>query len=213
MIPKIIHQIWLGSRKRPSEHMETWPNLHAGWQYIFWDEQAIKAYFPDGLINQDHFDYATAPCAKADILRYEILLKFGGIYIDADTICLRPLDDQFLSPKVWATFENEKTRGDLLANGFIGAETGNNFIELMVKDLSKRCNFKYTNEQTEEIFSWLNYGPVFLTESVSRYNPDISVFPSYYFIPNHYTGVSYDGPGKPYGDHDYSHESNTTYKE
>ena len=33
---------------------------------------------------------------KADILRYELLYRFGGLYIDADIICLKPLNDLLL---------------------------------------------------------------------------------------------------------------------
>ena len=30
---------------------------------------------------------------KSDIFRYEILSQYGGIYLDADVLCRRPLDD------------------------------------------------------------------------------------------------------------------------
>ena len=30
---------------------------------------------------------------RADVLRYEILRRHGGVYVDVDVECLRPLDD------------------------------------------------------------------------------------------------------------------------
>jgi hypothetical protein len=43
--------------------------------------------------NKDAFSGATNYGEKSDILRYEILSQFGGIYVDCDFECLKPFDD------------------------------------------------------------------------------------------------------------------------
>ena len=105
MIPKIIHQIWLGPCPAPKTEMRTWKDRHPGWEYRLWDEEAISRCWPDGLYNQKQFDWMQELCGKADIARYEILHRFGGFYADADSVCLRPLDDWLLDNDSFACHE------------------------------------------------------------------------------------------------------------
>ena len=52
MIPKIIHQIWLGDKnKRPLDLMRTVIDRHSDWKYILWSEANIG-----DLINQKKYD-------------------------------------------------------------------------------------------------------------------------------------------------------------
>lgn len=81
------------SKKRPKEWMDSWKLKNPTWEYILWDEQKIKQYFPNGLHNQDKYDEIEPFYGKADILRYEILYNYGGVYIDADIDCIKPLDE------------------------------------------------------------------------------------------------------------------------
>lgn len=90
-IPKIIHQIWIGSPLPEKYHsfILSWQKHHPEWTYILWDDETIANLH---LINQDQYDASTNFGQKADIARYEILYRFGGVYIDIDFECLRPLD-------------------------------------------------------------------------------------------------------------------------
>jgi hypothetical protein len=47
--------------------------------------------------------------------------------------------------------------------------------------------------------AWKTVGPVFLTKTIheTHYN-NISIYPSHYFIPRHYSGIEYSGEGKIY---------------
>jgi mannosyltransferase OCH1-like enzyme len=81
-IPKIIHQIWLGPKKAPEKHMDTWKKKHEneGFQYILWnEEEMIKRKFESKL--GDKIKDIREYCGMADILRLEILYEYGGIYI------------------------------------------------------------------------------------------------------------------------------------
>ena len=68
--------------------METWPRNHPDWSYHVWTEETID--YP--LRNQAQYDAMKDFGGKADVLRYEILSRHGGVYVDADMVCLRPLD-------------------------------------------------------------------------------------------------------------------------
>jgi inositol phosphorylceramide mannosyltransferase catalytic subunit len=91
-IPKKIHQIWLGS-ELPEEYRkytDSWKVFHPDWDYKLWrDSDVIN--FP--MVKRTEYDKATNQGMKSDILRYEILKQFGGIYVDTDFECLKPFDD------------------------------------------------------------------------------------------------------------------------
>lgn len=91
-IPKIIHQIWVGPHKLP-EHFEkwreSWLKLHPTWEYILWDEEKIAQL---KLVNKEFIDQETNYGAKSDLIRYEIIYQFGGLYIDIDFECLKSFD-------------------------------------------------------------------------------------------------------------------------
>jgi Mannosyltransferase OCH1 and related enzymes len=93
IIPKIIHQIWIGSPLPEvfKKYMETWQELHPDWQYVLWtDEKVEKELFP--LYNQKFYDESDSMGVKSDLLKWEIIYRFGGVYADVDFECLQPLD-------------------------------------------------------------------------------------------------------------------------
>lgn len=83
-IPKIIHQIWLGPNQIPAKHQENsreWRALHPDWEYKLWTEKDIENWdFP----SKDLFDKSSSYQEKSNLLRYEILIKYGGLYLDFD---------------------------------------------------------------------------------------------------------------------------------
>lgn len=87
-IPLLVHQIWVGG-PLPDKYkswQKTWQEL-PGWTYKLWtDEEVAKL----DIVNRDLYDSAKTWGQKADILRIEILNKFGGLYVDVDFECLQP---------------------------------------------------------------------------------------------------------------------------
>ena len=85
-IPKIIHQIWLGSPVpfRYIAWMRSWTEW-LGWEYMLWTEEDIKCL---PLFNQDLYNESTNYGEKSDLLRLEVLLHYGGIYADTDFECV-----------------------------------------------------------------------------------------------------------------------------
>lgn len=87
-IPKIIHQIWGGSKKLPT-HLEilskTWKRDYPDWQYEFWDDERINKFvlnnYPEYYEQFMSFPY---DIQRWDSVRYFILDKIGGMYIDFD---------------------------------------------------------------------------------------------------------------------------------
>ena len=91
-IPRIIHQIWIGDKDIPETYerfKETLLKHHPGWRYKLWTNDEVKTL---KLHNQKLYDEAEEPAEKANLLRYEILNQFGGIYFDIDFECLKSFE-------------------------------------------------------------------------------------------------------------------------
>lgn len=205
MIPKIIHQLWIGPKKPPVVLMDTWKNLNPGWQYMFWNEAALQQYFPNGLQNQKQYNEMDELCGKCDIARVEILNTYGGFFIDADSICLRPLDDYLLVNNSFSCYENEFERGNLVACGYLACMPDNDLMQLLMEGIS-HLNIRQILDVPDRSpwdnthRAWQLTGSGLLTSTIfkNKYT-SISIYPSYYFIPDHYSGTRYRGLGKSYG--------------
>jgi mannosyltransferase OCH1-like enzyme len=91
VIPRVIHQIWIGPDRLPDEHrrwIETWRRQHPNWEHRLWTEDDL----PSDPIRPEILERLRAPVERADILRLEILYRHGGVYVDTDVECLRPVD-------------------------------------------------------------------------------------------------------------------------
>jgi mannosyltransferase OCH1-like enzyme len=196
MIPKIMHQMWVGPKPAPMSLIQTWRDAHSSWEHILWNEDTLRHYFPQGLYNQSHYDAMPEWNGKCDIARWEILQKFGGFFLDADAICVSPLDEYLLENDSFACYENELMRPGLIAAGYIGASENNALIRLLVNELHAKTIVRSRFFRRP---AWKTVGPLFLTKTVHKFKyTNLAVYPSFYFIPRHYTGVEYSGPAKIY---------------
>ena len=97
------------------EYMETWKDAHPAWQHILW---ATRPFF---LENKNLWDNARkinpySPYQfRSDVARYEILYRYGGVWVDADFLCQKPIDD-LMDDGPWVV----KHAGKWVANGIIG---------------------------------------------------------------------------------------------
>jgi mannosyltransferase OCH1-like enzyme len=186
MIPKIIHQVWIGDQsKRPQQYINTWKVRNKKWEHILWTEENL----PKDLINQNKIDEIPEYCGKADIIRYELLHRYGGFAIDADAVCVKPLEDFLIKNDSFTCYENEQVRQGLLAVGYMGATQGNELMGHMVNEISQKGDLSNAK-------AWIDVGNLFFAQMVEKYQYNkIKIYPSYYFIPKHYTGVEYAGKG------------------
>ena len=210
MIPKIIHQIWIGdASKAPHKWMNTWKDKNPSYTHIFWNEVEI---IKRGVVfsAQHQIDIIPEINGKADIMRWELLLKYGGIYIDADSICIEPLDDEmFLNNAGFATYENEFCRAGLVATGTVGFIPNNQFCHDIVNIIMAQTDDYFTSTR-----AWATVGPGLLTKmlKLSSHSDQFSVYPSYMFLPTHFTGKVYDGHKKVYAYQKWG-TANQSYKE
>jgi GT2 family glycosyltransferase len=193
-IPKIIHQVWIGTKPAPVTLMNTWKDKHPNFEYIHWNEEEfIKRNMTFKC--QDKINEIEEICGKADIIRLEILYKYGGIYIDADSICIEPFDDEILSKKCFASWEHEEIRKGLVSNGTMGFPAKHPLVKTAIDWI----NTNEVSQSKTNLMAWQCVGPGLLTRMYnSNKFKDLHIFPSYTFLPVHLTGLEYTGHGKIY---------------
>ena len=196
-IPRIIHQIWIGPKPAPTVMMDTWRARHPDCEYILWTEaEIVRRGMTFRCVPQ--IDLITEINGKADIIRWEILYKYGGIAIDADSACIEPFDDQFWAcDGGFATYENENMRGNLVATGTMGFCPGHR----LVGDILDWIDSPASYDVIQETRAWNSVGPGVLTRFLeTKSYPEFRIFPSYLFLPIHFTGCDrYEGHRKVYG--------------
>jgi hypothetical protein len=77
MIPKIIHQLWIGPHPCPVEIMHTWKNKHPDYEYILWDERLIFEEFHLNLL-EDNLNNTNLKSIEAFITMKELVGKTGA---------------------------------------------------------------------------------------------------------------------------------------
>lgn len=142
LIPKIIHIVWIGSQI-PNEYLyniKTFKKLNPDWEIRIWRDKQIKI---EKFINQDLINKMPTYAAKVDIIRLEILYKYGGIYTDCDSTCLKPID-RLIKNKICFGMHD---RNGFIANGTLGTTKKHPaFKELVfgfkqhIKNLNGRIN-------------------------------------------------------------------------
>ena len=187
VIPKIIHYFWFGRGQKPrsvQQCIESW-----------------KKFCPDFVIqewNEDNYDVHKHPFMEkayeekkwafvSDFARLDVLLQYGGIYLDTDVEVLKDLSP-LCSYRGFFGFENPEMVND--GQGF-GCEPGMPVFREMIECYDTDDAFEMVDGIKSYIESpklrtrvLLKHG---LVKDGSRQQVDgVEVFPSDYFCPLDY---------------------------
>jgi len=199
MISRLIHQVWIGDQsKRPEKLMNTWRELNPNCEYMMWTEEALLEF---SFVNQSKIDIMEDMNGKCDIMRFEILYKYGGFLVDADSECVNALDDFFFDNDRFTCYENEQVGIDtetgitLISEGFMGYQKEDGLCRECIAELGR---IDMQNKR-----GWEVTGNRFFATMIDKWKDayPMKIYPSWYFIPKHGTGEEYKGDGKIYSKH------------
>tara|TARA_Y100000389_G_C17438918_1_gene507349 strand:- start:1110 stop:1988 length:879 start_codon:yes stop_codon:yes gene_type:complete len=177
IVPKKIHQVWIGSKlpQKYKKWADSWKIKNPDFEYFLWDEKKILKL---GLKNEKQYKSTESFGIKSDIARYEILNRFGGVYVDTDFECIKPLDPKFL------TYDFVGCQGFSYApeiyNGIIIATKNNIILNALIDNLKE-------SENVVSGMDVLKYsGAIYLSNTIRKLKPSIGnlvLLPSQYFYP------------------------------
>jgi mannosyltransferase OCH1-like enzyme len=168
LIPRIFHQIWVGPDPFPDEYaryQRTWLDRHPGWALEFWTEERL----PDGLRRPEAAEKLRYPAERANILRLELLWRFGGVYVDTDFECLRSIEP-LIQDVDFFTANNKKG----LNNALIGSVAAHPVLDKALDQLRPREFFGHNKKAT---------GALFFDRVLKKHLPDAKIFEKTLFYP------------------------------
>ncbi|HOP46996.1 MAG TPA: glycosyltransferase [Desulfobacteraceae bacterium] len=191
-IPKIIHQTW----KEPEapDHLrvfaDSWKLHHPSWEYRLWSDddnrRFIEASFSWFLPFYDNY---SLDIQRADAVRYFILYKYGGIYVDLDVECFRPIESLLeenecvfgLEPPMHCVFHG---KDKIISNAFMAVVPGHPFFYEISKELVTYVS--KSNVLTDFVLD--TTGPFMINRVYNKFKDKdgITLLPSNYLFPLDY---------------------------
>jgi len=198
MIPKIIHQIWIGHEPTLlyiKEFMQQVKDMHPDWEYRLYGNKEIfeDLYSDDKFIQSYKKDMGTffKPAHIADRARLLLLRDFGGVYVDADAEPIQSFNN------VLAELHNKTTFfGGVRYEGQDGNKSA--LIDCTVMGASP--NSRIVNEclSIYKNVDWAWGGKTLSAKMFKNIGPDTCLFNYEYFYDNKITEktiVMHDKPG------------------
>jgi hypothetical protein len=98
-IPRVIHQIYFSKNPLPivlARNIQAVKTMNPGWEHRLYDEQAIATFIVEHygpeIANLFHKINPQYGAARADLFRYLLMYKRGGVYLDIKSTTVEPLD-------------------------------------------------------------------------------------------------------------------------
>jgi inositol phosphorylceramide mannosyltransferase catalytic subunit len=158
-IPRIFHQVWLGPNPLPkpfAAYQQSWLRHHPDWELRLWTEDNL----PKPLRRAEAAERLRIPAERANILRLEVVWRFGGVYLDTDLECLRSIE-----PLLEDTDFFTVLRGSGVAdNYFFGAVPGHPILDRGLDHIKPQRSYGHSKERT---------GPRFLNALIANHRDEI----------------------------------------
>ena len=188
MIPRIIHQVWEGRTEYLGETFqalgETWKKCNPNWKYEFWDEYRMDSFIYDHFpeMVDVYFGYPYG-IQRWHVIRYLILYKIGGLYVDFDYECIESFDKYILDenrcyfamePERHCTFTGKQV---YFNNALMISPQNHSFFKEIITHLRSE-SISYWGEKELEVLN--TTGALMLTDLYEKYadKNTVAFFPS-----------------------------------
>jgi len=213
-IPKVFHYIWLGPREFPQKslsYLDSFLLLHPDWTFKFWTDHPERGAPHPSLQVCDTADIDSSFLEKylarsdnygeqSDLIRYEILYREGGVYIDHDIECYHPFDKLILSLDFFAGLEPPHRNSGIdtrifPCNAIIGAKPFHPILLRSKEIVSERWNdvedsFPYNDAKSltlKVLHRTFHSFTLATKEAIDRAGNKDMIFPASFFYPDRIT--------------------------
>lgn len=205
-IPNVIHFIWVGPNPFPKESIDninSWIENHPDWTFLFWTDRRrplpnkqMELRFIGNFtfdVLGDYYEASDNYAEKADIFRYELLYKEGGLYVDHDVKCFRTFEPFHLNYDLYCGLEPPHkpvlSSSISACNNVIGARKGHPILKKTIENVNARWEelaVAYPGNDRESVIyrvaqrTFAAFDNAVREETGKNGNKDI-VFPAAYF--------------------------------
>jgi hypothetical protein len=183
--PKVIWSLWLqGPEAAPDlvrACLASWTNQNPGWVHHILTRDTLPLFLPEAGKEGSLLARDLSPAALSDVVRIELLSRFGGVWVDATCYCLQPLDD-WLTEAMRAGFFAFSQPGPnrMLSSWFLSSEPASPILRAW----KRRTEAFWEQRREAEDYFWLHH--LFRV----AYDEDPSVRATWEVVPK----ISADGP-------------------
>jgi len=195
-IPRLFHMVWVGPNPIPEfavRNFETWKTLMPTptWTFRLWTNNDIhNGEFPDDILARIH--ESNTGVQKCDIMKYFIVEKYGGVYMDADVTPVASLEPIIQLNKQLVLCHDMEVTWGYMSVGFYAAVPHHPVLQRACKDLyTATLN---TNDPH------LHTGPIVMGRAFWDTPPTGE---KYALLPSRFFYHNGDFPGK-FGTHEYA---------
>jgi hypothetical protein len=152
MIPRTFHQVWIGPKPVPERFKAwaaTWTRHNPGWELALWTDRPAAHAGPWTVVRElpplinahllprlpEIVNARPAVAAMSDMIRYEIVAREGGVYLDTDCECFRPCAEVF-EPLTLFCADECGGLGGWPGNYLFGATPGHPAMWTVVRELA-----------------------------------------------------------------------------
>lgn len=145
MIPKILHRVWLSYENKSynevlndrCKNAINTQNEHCkDFTIMEWGNECVDYYIDKYPMFKRFYCDVKNLAYCSDIIRLDVLYRFGGIYLDTDVEVFHPLNNEkilnsrfFIGQECVDKNDKHSLCGHLVSNGIVGAEKGNKIIK------------------------------------------------------------------------------------
>lgn len=166
-IPKVIYQTFKTKNlsKEMNDIVDSWKQYNTNYKYRLYDdnecEEFIKSFFDSKVINA--YYKLRYGAFRADLWRYCILYKYGGVYADLDTLCLGSIDN-FINSKTEIMVPKDIGNSHHIFNAFIAIVPNHPIMDYCIKKIVNNVENKVDYRDKRDVA-----GPGVLGESINKY--------------------------------------------
>lgn len=138
-IPRVIYQTFETSEIPDGMYdaVNSWKNYNVNYEHYFYTEEDriefIEKYFSETVL--DTYLRLIPGAFRADLWRCCVLYEKGGIYVDADMICLSELEDLLEESDEFLISRDDPMATRFLTNGFIASIPKHPFLKKQIDNI------------------------------------------------------------------------------
>lgn len=191
MIPKIIHLIWFGSNPYPKlvkKCVNSWKKIMPDYEIKVWNENNFDItcnYWVKEAYDAKKYAFV------ADYVRFNVLSKYGGVYIETDMEVLKSFDSLLINDAFIGFTNYLSDSGDYYHNnkfnvGVLGTKSNGNFCNKMREYYENRHflleNGSYDIRSINSIVYEYFLAQGLNDENTEQVIDDVHIYPASYFI-------------------------------
>lgn len=154
-----------------TSYINSWKNHNPGWKYYFWTDEMLD----DFIYKKYNWFYKKYSSYELNIMRSDaarlfLLHHFGGLYVDIDIECLKPIDTLIDSDCIMfyeypeRDLHSQLNCENIITNSILYCNKKYDTMKSIIKHLLLPVR-KTNNINLDVIY---NTGPVFLTTAVDK---------------------------------------------